>query len=93
MKYKRRPTKRFKKCLKLLHRQGKDLSELEEVIDMLADGKVLPEKYKDHKLKGDRKDYRECHIQPDWLLIYQIRDDILVLTLSETGSHADLLNM
>ena len=93
MAYKLRPTKRFKKCVRLLHKQGKDLSRLERVIDMLADGKTLPEACRDHKLIGNRKDYRACHIEADWLLIYQKRDDILVLTLSETGSHADLLDL
>jgi mRNA interferase YafQ len=93
MAYKLHPTTRFKKCVRLLHKQGEDLSKLERVIDILATGKALPETCRDHKLVGNRKDYRECHIEPDWLLIYRRRDDALVLTLSETGSHADLLDM
>jgi mRNA interferase YafQ len=60
---------------------------------MLAADEVLPEVYRDHKLSGDRKDYRECHIEPDWLLIYRKRDDIMVLILAESGSHSDLMNM
>ena len=63
---------------------------LKEVITLLAMGETLPEKYKDHALTGNWSEHRECHIQPDWLLIYRIQDDVLVLTLSRTGSHSDL---
>ena len=63
---------------------------LKEVITLLAMGETLPEKYKDHALTGNWSEHRECHIQPDWLLIYRIEDDVLVLTLSRTGSHSDL---
>ena len=63
---------------------------METVIDMLANEQPLPEKYKDHALTGDWKGFRECHIQPDWLLIYKIQNDSLILTLSRIGSHSDL---
>lgn len=70
-----------------------DISLLDDVVDTLRQGKILEEKYHDHELKEKLKGFRECHIQPDWLLIYLIEDDILTLTLVDTGSHSDLLNM
>lgn len=76
-----------------MKKRGLDLSLLEDVINTLCQGKSLEEKYHDHELKGKLKGFRECHIQPDWLLIYLIENDILTLTLVDTGSHADLLNM
>ena len=60
---------------------------------MLASQQALPDKYRDHALKGQFIGFRECHIQPDWLLIYMVENDILTLTLVDTGSHSDLLNM
>lgn len=63
------------------------------MIDSLRQGKVLDAKFRDHELKGNLKGFRECHIQPDWLLIYLIENDILTLTLVDTGSHSDLLNL
>ena len=74
-------------------KQGKDISLLDEVIETLRLGKPLDAKYKDHPLTGNFKMFRECHVKPDWLLIYMIEDDILTLTLVETGSHSDLLRM
>ena len=59
---------------------------------MLATGKTLPDEYNDHQLTGSLKNYRECHIQPDWLLMYRIERDILVLSLQRTGTHADLFS-
>lgn len=76
-----------------MKKRGKDLSLLDEVIDRLRQGEALEEKYRDHALEGKLKDFRECHIQPDWLLIYLIEDDILTLTLVDTGSHTDLLKL
>lgn len=67
-----------------------DVELLEDVIAALAMGETLPERNKDHGLSGDWVGYRECHILPDWLLIYRIEDDVLVLTLSRTGTHSDL---
>ena len=86
-------TTAYKKSYKLMKKRGKNLSLLEEVIDTLRQGKALEERFCDHELKGNRKGFRECHIQPDWLLIYLIENDILTLTLVDTGSHSDLLNL
>lgn len=63
---------------------------LKNIVIALANGEKLPNENRDHELKGDHKGYRECHIQPDWLLVYKIEDDILILTLSQTGTHSDL---
>lgn len=83
----------YKKSYKLMKKRGENLSLLEEVVDALRQGKVLDERFRDHELKGNLKGFRECHIQPDWLLIYLIENDILTLTLVDTGSHSDLLNL
>ena len=68
----------------------KDLKLLKEVIDILSKGEKLEEKYKDHYLQGNYSGFKECHIKPDWLLVYKIEDNVLVLTLSRTGTHSDL---
>ena len=86
-------TAAYKKSYKLMKKRGLDLTLLEEVVDDLLQGKTLDKKYRDHALKGNRKGFRECHIQPDWLLIYLIENDILTLTLVDTGTHSDLLNI
>ena len=86
-------TGRFKKSLKRAKKRGLDISLLEEVVDMLQNDIMLEDKYRDHELKGNFKGFRECHIQPDWLLMYLKEEDVLTLTLVDTGSHADLLNM
>ena len=83
---------KFKRDLKLMRRRGYDIGKMSKVIKLLADGEVLPKAYKDHALTGNWSGYRECHITPDWLLIYKIEADILVLLLTRTGSHSDLLN-
>ena len=80
----------FKKDFKRIVRRGYDIRLLEEVIDILANRQTLPAKYKDHSLSGNFADCRECHITPDWLLIYQINDNELILYLTRTGSHSDL---
>lgn len=90
MKYEVRFTGQFKKDLKLAKKQGKDTTELFQVIDKLANGEVLEVKYRDHSLSGKYKGCRECHVEPDWLLIYEIDDGILVLMLYRTGSHSEL---
>ena len=82
-------TSRFKKDIKIIHKRGYDLSLLKNVINILSSGLPLPAKYTDHPLHGEWSDFRECHISPDWILIYRI-DDILVLTLTRTGTHSDL---
>jgi mRNA interferase YafQ len=81
---------KFKKDYKLMKKRGYDENKLWEIVDMIAEGKPLPEKNRDHALVGDYVGCRECHIQPDWLLIYEIRDDELLLILTRTGSHSDL---
>ncbi len=81
---------KFKKDLKLVKRRGYDLSLLKEIIDLLADGKQLPEKNRDHALIGNFGNCRECHITPDWLLIYEISENELILYLTRTGTHSDL---
>ena len=81
---------RFKKGLKLAAKRGLDISLLENVVEKLKNRISLEEKYQDHPLKGNWDGFRECHIQPDWLLIYLIEDDILTLTLVDTETHADL---
>ena len=74
-------------------KRGINLSLLDEVVDNLRQGIPLDTKYKDHILKGKFNGFHECHIKPDWLLVYLLEDDILTLTLIDTGSHADLFNL
>ena len=76
-----------------MFKRGVDLSLLDEVVDNLRRGIQLDPRYKNHMLKGKFSGYFECHIKPDWLLIYLIEDDILTLTLIDTGSHSDLFNL
>ncbi len=83
----------FKKSYKLMGKRGLNLDLLDDVIDTLRQGKTLDERYRDHALIGNLKGFRECHIKPDWLLVYLIEDDILTLTLVDTGSHSDVLKM
>ena len=90
MMYNIRPTTRFQKDLKRLQKRGYDLSLLTAVIKKLASGETLPEKNRDHWLTGDYSGCRECHIAPDWLLIYEIDGNALILYLTRTGSHSDL---
>ena len=72
-----------------MKKRGKDMSKLDDVIDMLCDGRQLPTKYDDHPLFGENKGSRECHIEPDWLLKYRIDKDELILVAMRTGSHSD----
>lgn len=74
-------------------RRGLDINFLKEIVTKLANGEPLDAKYKDHQLSGNWIGHRECHIQPDWLLIYRYEDDVLVLTLARTGTHSDLFNL
>lgn len=83
-------TSLFKKDLKTVKKRGYDLQLLNAVVDTLAMGLPLDEKYKDHKLIGNYQGCRECHITPDWLLIYEIAEDELILYLTRTGTHSDL---
>ena len=90
MKYEVKFTNRFKKDLKLSEKQGKNTEKLFDVIEKLANGEVLDAKYRDHILSGDYSGCHECHIEPDWLLVYEIFDDVLVLLLNRIGSHSEL---
>jgi len=90
MELKVKYSSRFKKGLRLAVKRGLDISLLENVVEKIQIRIPLDAKYKDHPLSGNYKGHRECHIQPDWLLIYLIEDDILTLTLVDTGTHADL---
>lgn len=83
-------TNKFKKSYKLMKKRGYDLSLLEAVITKLSKGIPLEEKHRNHMLTGNFAGYHECHIKPDWLLIYLIENDILTLTMIDTGSHSDL---
>ena len=80
----------FKKDFKRIVRRGYDIRLLEKTIEFLANGDSLPQKYKDHPLTGDYAGFRECHITPDWLLIYRISNNELILYLTRTGTHSDL---
>lgn len=80
----------FKKDFKRIKKRGYDISRLEKIVELLANEVPLPEQFKDHNLSGNYNGFRECHIAPDWLLIYQANNNELVLVLSRTGSHSDL---
>lgn len=83
-------TSAFSKDLKKIKKRGYNIDLLESVVDKLQTGEQLEPKYKDHFLTGNWKGFRECHIQPDWLLVYRIYDDKLLLVLTRTGTHSDL---
>lgn len=83
----------FKKDFKRIQKRGYDLSLLEDVITKLAEQQALEPARKDHALSGNGKGFRECHITPDWLLIYQVRENELVLVLTRTGTHAELFGL
>lgn len=84
------PSNQFKKDLKLAYKRGLDISLLNSVVNDLAEGKTLDVKYRDHNLAGNYRSFRECHIEPDWLLIYRVTKDSLELLLFRTGTHSDL---
>ena len=90
MMYEVKFTTAFKKSYKLMKKRGFNMDELAEVVDSLRQGIQLDEKYRDHGLSGNYAGFRECHIRPDWLLIYLIENRVLTLTLVDTGTHADL---
>ncbi|MBR1419618.1 MAG: type II toxin-antitoxin system YafQ family toxin [Selenomonadaceae bacterium] len=83
-------TTRYAKDIEQLRSRGRDLSKLKTVIDLLCTGEPLPPQYRVHPLQGKMKGYRDCHIEPDWILIYKIDMGRLLLILSRTGSHSDL---
>ncbi|MGM9543292.1 MAG: type II toxin-antitoxin system YafQ family toxin [Candidatus Limivicinus sp.] len=89
-KYTVKFTTQFKKDYKLAMKRGMKISLLDAIISELANGNPLPEKNNDHALTGNWLGHRECHVLPNWLLIYRVEGDVLVLTLSRTGTHSDL---
>lgn len=91
-KYTVKPTTQFKKDYKLAMKRGLKIKLLEDIVAALAMGFPLPDKNKDHALTGSWIGHRECHILPDWLLIYRIENDALVLTLTRTGTYSDLFS-
>lgn len=93
MAYRLEYTAQFKKDYKLAKKRGRDMGKLEEALQCLCTGETLPEAMRDHQLVGNYRGHRECHIEPDWLLIYRIDGACLVLTAVRTGTHADLLGI
>ena len=89
-KYRVEHSTRFKMDLKKAVKRGLNLKLLDEVVEMLEEGRTLPSKYRDHALKGEWRTFRECHIAPDWLLVYKIKQNVLVLVLQRMGTHSDL---
>ena len=83
-----KPTNRFQRDVRLAAKRGKDLDKIEAIVDLLQARQLLPHKNRDHCLSGDWQHHRECHIEPDWLLIYRVHEDFLFL--ERTGTHADL---
>ena len=90
MKYAVRITSRYKKSLKKMLKREKDIKKISAVVRMLANGETLPPQFRDHALVGDLVGFRDCHIENDWVLIYKIQNDVLILTLADTGTHSDL---
>ena len=89
-KYIVKSTSQFKKDYKRAVKRGANIRLLQEVIDLLAMGEALPKKHRDHALTGDWIGHRECHIAPDWLLLYRVDGNVLTLTLTHTGTHSDI---
>ena len=86
-------TTAYKRAYKLMKKRGADMDLLDDVVDQLRRGEMLAQRYRDHGLSGKFQGFRECHIKPDWLLVYLIENDVLTLTLVDTGSHADIFDM
>ena len=91
-KYRYLVTNQFKKDVKLCAKRGKPMDALKSVIEQLMESGQLPSRYKPHKLAGQLKGLWECHIQPDWLLIWEQRDDELIMLMTRTGTHADVFD-
>ena len=90
MMYEIQHSTKYKRQYKNILKRGYDVKLLQDVVCTLATGKPLPAKYRDHPLHGEYRGYRECHITPDWLLVYKIKADVLILVLHRTGTHSDL---
>jgi len=86
-------TSRMKRDMKLMKKRGKNMSKLTTTLSLLASGKPMPPQYRDHQLGGDLVKLRECHIEGDWLLMYRIYENKLILSASATGTHSDLFGM
>lgn len=86
-------TNKMKHDVKRMKKRGKDISKLTNILDLLSKGNKLNYQHKDHQLSGNMSNFRECHIEPDWLLLYRIEKDNLILIATETGSHADLFGL
>jgi len=85
-------TNKMKRDARLMKKRGKDMTKLTAVLNLLASRVPMPKRYKDHQLTGDLKDFRECHIEPNWLLLYKVFEDKLILSASGTGTHSDLFS-
>lgn len=90
MKYVIKPTNKFQKDIKRIQKRGYDINLLKEIIKKLSNAEPLPAKNKDHNLSGTYANCRECHVTPDWLLVYEIYEEELYLYLTRTGTHSDL---
>ena len=90
MKYGVKYTSRFKKDYKRLKKRGWNIDKLLDVIDILKEGRELPPEYKDHPLHGDYEGHRDCHIEPDWILIHFKSESTVVLSMTRTGTHSDV---
>lgn len=88
-----RMTSRYSKAYKHMRKRGMNMNLLNEVVDTLRRGEKLAPKHKDHALMGNYKGFRECHIKPDWLLLYSINKSTLILVLTDTGTHADIFGL
>jgi len=82
----------MKRDVRLMKKRGKDIAELTKTLKLLASRKPMPERYHDHQLEGNLKDFRECHIEPNWLLVYQVFEKRLILSATGTGTHSDLFS-
>ena len=85
-------TNKMKHDAKLMKKRGKNMQKLTDALNLLASCNPMPDRYKDHQLSGNLKDFRECHIEANWLLIYQIFENKLILSASATGTHSDLFS-
>lgn len=88
--YQLEQTGKFKKDIKIAKKRGLDMQLLDEVVTHLVENGTLPQKNKPHKLTGNYKGFWECHVQPDWLLVWEQNDTIRLITLTRTGTHSDL---
>lgn len=86
-------TNKMKRDVRRMQKRGKNIKKLQDVLDIIANAKVLPKSANDYQLSGEMADFRECHIEPDWLLVYRLEKEELILIATETGTHSDLFGM